>query len=65
MDVRNQKVDQHSKDNEKNPKCNDYNENIGVFTFSSAVYTLTVNPSVQLTKGSPDKAAYHEYFFKK
>jgi hypothetical protein len=47
-----------SKDSEKYPVCIAYHSDKGVFTFSSIVYTLGKNPTVQLTNGSPDQSAY-------
>ena len=47
-----------SKDNEKYPVCIAYQSNKYLFTFSSVIYTLGKNPTVQLTNGSPDQSAY-------
>jgi isopenicillin-N N-acyltransferase like protein len=52
-----------SKDSEKHPICRTYKEGDIVFTFGSVIYTLTGKRSVQVTKGSPDKVDYKEYFF--
>ncbi len=52
-----------SKDNMYNPVCRTFREGGPGFTFSSILYTLGKNPSVQLTYGSPDQAEYVEYFF--
>lgn len=54
-----------SKDNEKHPICRTFKEGDVVFTFGSAIYTLTGKRSVQVTKGSPDQAEYKEHFFAK
>jgi predicted choloylglycine hydrolase len=52
-----------SKDSEKYPVCVTYQSDKGLFTFSSVIYTLGKNPTVQLTNGSPDQSAYvlHEF----
>jgi isopenicillin-N N-acyltransferase-like protein len=47
-----------SKDNEKYPVCIAYQSDKYLFTFSSVIYTLGKNPTVQLTNGSPDQSAY-------
>jgi predicted choloylglycine hydrolase len=47
-----------SKDSEKYPVCIAYQSDKGLFTFSSVIYTLGKNPTVQLTNGSPDQSAY-------
>jgi predicted choloylglycine hydrolase len=47
-----------SKDSEKYPVCVTYQSDKGLFTFSSVIYTLGKNPTVQLTNGSPDQSAY-------
>ena len=53
-----------SKDNSRNPVCRTYREGGGGFTFSSILFTLGGQRSVQLTYGSPDQSEYSEYFFK-
>jgi len=52
-----------SKDDPKSPVCVAFNKNTASFTFSSVLFTFGRKPSVQVTYGSPDKAAYQEYFF--
>ena len=47
-----------SKDNSKNPVCRTFQEGKSGFTFSSVVFTLGKNPSIQLTNGSPDQSDY-------
>lgn len=57
-----------SKDNAFAPICRPYIEDngpFGVLTFSSVLYTLTGNRSVQVTNGPPDKTDYQEHFFNK
>lgn len=47
-----------SKDSEKYPVCIAYQSDNGGFTFSSVIYTLGKNLSVQITNGSPDQSEY-------
>jgi isopenicillin-N N-acyltransferase like protein len=47
-----------SKDDLINPVCVTYTKDKFVFTFSSVIYTLGENPTIQLTNGSPDQADY-------
>ena len=47
-----------SKDSEKFPVCIAYQSDKGGFTFSSVIYTLGKNPTVQITNGSPDQSEY-------
>ena len=47
-----------SKDSEKYPVCLAYQSDEGDFTFSSVIYTLGKNPTVQITNGSPDQSEY-------
>lgn len=47
-----------SKDDPKNPVCRTFQEGKSGFTFSSVVFTLGKNPSIQLTNGSPDQSEY-------
>ena len=47
-----------SKENEKYPVCVTYKSDGEVFTFSSIIYTLGENPTVQITNGSPDQSEY-------
>jgi len=54
-----------SKDNEEYPVCRTYEEGGELFTFSSAIITLTGRPSIQLTYGAPDQSEFQEYFFTK
>jgi len=54
-----------SKDDSQNPVCRSYTAGSIVFTFSSIIFTLTGQPSVQVTFGSPDKTEYKQFFFKK
>ncbi|RYZ37342.1 MAG: hypothetical protein EOP49_31785 [Sphingobacteriales bacterium] len=56
-----------SKDNEKFPVCIAYQSGKGGFTFSSVIYTLGRNPTVQITNGSPDQAEYvlHQFTSRK
>jgi isopenicillin-N N-acyltransferase like protein len=53
-----------SKDDPKNPVCATYKEGISGFTFSSVIFTLGKNPSIQLTNGSPDQSEYVLHTFK-
>jgi len=53
-----------SKDDEQNPICRSFKEGSGIFTFSSVIFTLTGQRSLQVTCGAPDKVEYHQYFFK-
>jgi isopenicillin-N N-acyltransferase like protein len=52
-----------SKDNERSPVCNAYKENGHGFTFSSVIFSLGKNASVQVTNGSPDVSEYQQYYF--
>ncbi len=52
-----------SKDHERFPVCVSYDPAAVAFTFSSVIFTLGHNPSVQVTYGSPDKSKYQEHFF--
>lgn len=56
-----------SKDNEKNPVCITYQSDRDIFSFSSVIYTIGKNPTVQLTNGSPDLSEYalHKFTAKK
>jgi isopenicillin-N N-acyltransferase-like protein len=47
-----------SKDSEKYPVCLSYQNDKKLFTFSSVIYTLGKNPTVQITNGSPDQSEY-------
>lgn len=47
-----------SKDDPKNPVCRTFQEGKWGFTFSSVVFTLGKNSSIQLTNGSPDQSDY-------
>ncbi|QES89222.1 C45 family autoproteolytic acyltransferase/hydolase [Rhizosphaericola mali] len=47
-----------SKDDANTPICRPFGANEYVFTFSSVIFTLGKNPTVQLTNGSPDQADY-------
>ena len=51
-----------SKDDPANPVCRSLSG--GGFTFSSVLFTLTGERSVQVTYGPPDQAEFKEYFFK-
>jgi hypothetical protein len=52
-----------SKDSEKYPVCIAYQRDNGGFTFSSVIYTLGKNLSVQITNGSPDQSEYVKHKF--
>ena len=52
-----------SKEDPRNPVCISYNEGTFGFTFSSVLFTLGGNRSVQITYGPPDQSEYKEYFF--
>jgi isopenicillin-N N-acyltransferase like protein len=54
-----------SKDHEKYPVCIAYQSEKGGFTFSSVIYTLGQNLSVQITNGSPDQSEYALHSFSK
>lgn len=54
-----------SKDNEKYPVCVTYKSDDQGSTFSSIIFTLGKNPTVQITNGSPDKAEYILHKFTK
>jgi predicted choloylglycine hydrolase len=47
-----------SKDSDKYPVCLTYQKDKDLFTFSSVIFTLGIHPTVQITNGSPDQAAY-------
>jgi predicted choloylglycine hydrolase len=53
-----------SKDDDKNPVCRSFTEGGGIFTFSSVLFTLSGERSLQVTCGSPDKVEYRQFFFK-
>ena len=53
-----------SKDNERSPVCNTYNENGHGFTFSSVIFSVGKKAFVQVTNGSPDAAEYEQYYFR-
>jgi len=54
-----------SKDDPKNPVCNTFDSKRGGFTFTSDIFTLGKNPSIQLTYASPDQSAYVTHTFVK
>ena len=54
-----------SKDNEKYPVCVTYKSDGQGSTFSSIIFTLGKNPTVQITNGSPDQAEYILHKFTK
>jgi isopenicillin-N N-acyltransferase like protein len=53
-----------AKDDPKNPVCRAFEEGKSGFTFSSVIFTLGKNPSVQITNGSPDQSEYVLHTFK-
>lgn len=52
-----------SKDDLNNPVCRTINSGGNGFTFASVIMTLTGNPNMQITKGSPDKSEYKKIEF--
>lgn len=52
-----------SKDDLNNPVCRTINSGGGGFTFASVIMTLTGNPYMQITNGSPDKSEYEKIEF--
>ena len=56
-----------SKDDTNNPVCRNVNSTSGGggFTFASVIMTMTGNPSMQITAGSPDEAGYKKVGFSK
>ena len=52
-----------SKDHERFPVCVAYDPKAVAFTFSSVLFTLGPNASVQVTHGSPDQSDYQQHFF--
>ncbi|WP_259065255.1 C45 family autoproteolytic acyltransferase/hydrolase [Mucilaginibacter sp. X4EP1] len=52
-----------SKDDPKNPVCNTFDSKRGVFTFTSDIFTLGKQPSIQLTYASPDQSDYVTHTF--
>lgn len=63
-DVENIKSILTSRANARNPVCRVYQEGGGGFTFSSVLFILSGQKSVQLTNGSPDQSAYSIYYFR-
>ena len=54
-----------SKDDPKNPVCRSINGGSGGFTFVSVIMSLTGNPFLQVTAGSPDESEYKRFDFTK
>lgn len=54
-----------SKDNEKYPVCITYKSDEEGSTFSSIIFTLGKNPTIQITNGSPDQSEYILHKFTK
>jgi isopenicillin-N N-acyltransferase like protein len=52
-----------SKDDPKNPICNTFDSKRGGFTFTSDIFTLGKQPSIQLTYASPDQSDYVTHTF--
>lgn len=52
-----------SKDDLNNPVCRTINSAGTIFTFASVIMTLTGNPYMQITKGSPDETDYKKIKF--
>ncbi|WP_299823403.1 C45 family peptidase [uncultured Pontibacter sp.] len=52
-----------SKDHERFPVCVSYDPKAVAFTFSSVLFTLGRNPSVEVTYGAPDQASYKAHSF--
>lgn len=52
-----------SKDDFNNPVCRTINSASNAFTFASVIMTLTGNPYMQITKGSPDETEYKKIEF--
>ncbi|HEY1023704.1 MAG TPA: C45 family peptidase [Sphingobacteriaceae bacterium] len=58
------KVTLRSKGSDRYPVCITYDAAKGAFTFSSVVFELGENPSVEVTFGSPDESDYQKHVFK-
>ncbi len=54
-----------SKDDPKNPVCRANGPGKNVFTFGSAILTLSGKPSMQVTAGPPDESDYATFSFDK
>jgi isopenicillin-N N-acyltransferase like protein len=54
-----------SKDDLNNPVCRSFKSGGGGFTFGSVIMTLTGQPSLQITAGSPDESEYKKLDFTK
>jgi predicted choloylglycine hydrolase len=54
-----------SKDDSNNPVCRSVNSPGGGFTFGSVIMTLTGQPYLQITAGSPDESEYKRFDFLK
>ncbi len=54
-----------SKDDVNNPVCRSFNSGNGGFTFGSVIMTLTGQPYLQITAGSPDESDYKKFDFTK
>lgn len=52
-----------SKDDSNNPVCRSFNSRGGGFTFGSVIMTLTGQPYLQITAGSPDESEYKRFDF--
>jgi hypothetical protein len=52
-----------SKDDLNNPVCRSFNSGGGGFTFGSVIMTLTGQPYLQITAGSPDESEYKKFDF--
>ncbi len=52
-----------SRDSQKYPVSRNLREGVAIHTFSSVVFTLTGERSVQVTFGPPDQSEYQQHFF--